>query len=83
MNLAEFLFIFFIFLLKFYLIILFGIYGGNIMLYRISLAERGITGIANIFRSRLNGLDDLLRAGTVPLIAVGKFGRNTINYMPF
>ena len=37
------------------------------MLYRISVAERGLTGIANIFRSRLNGLDDLLRAGTVPL----------------
>ena len=35
------------------------------MLYRISVAERG--GIANIFRSRLSGLDDLLRAGTVPL----------------
>ena len=43
------------------------IYGGNIMLYRISVVERGITGIANIFRSRLSGLDDLLRAGTVPL----------------
>ena len=38
------------------------------MLYRISVAERGLTGIANIFRSRLSGLDDLLRAGTVPLI---------------
>ena len=37
------------------------------MLYRISVAERGLTGIANIFRSRLSGLDDLLRAGTVPL----------------
>ena len=37
------------------------------MLYRISVAERGLTGIANIFRSRLNRLDDLLRAGTVPL----------------
>ena len=43
------------------------IYGGNIMLYRISVAERGLTGIANIFRSRLSRLDDLLRAGTVPL----------------
>ena len=31
------------------------------MLYRISVAERGLTGIANIFRSRLSGLDDLLR----------------------
>ena len=37
------------------------------MLYRISVAERGPTGIANIFRSRLSRLDDLLRAGTVPL----------------
>ena len=37
------------------------------MLYRISVAERGLTGIANIFRSRLNRLNDLLRAGTVPL----------------
>ena len=37
------------------------------MLYRISVAERGLTGIANIFRSRLSGLDDFLRAGTVPL----------------
>ena len=32
-----------------------------------TVAERGLTGIANIFRSRLSGLDDLLRAGTVPL----------------
>ena len=37
------------------------------MLYRISVAERGLTGIANIFRSPLSRLDDLLRAGTVPL----------------
>ena len=38
------------------------------MLYRISVTERGlITGIANIFRSRLSRLDDLLGAGTVPL----------------
>ena len=37
------------------------------MLYRISFAERGLTGIASIFRSRLSGLDDLFRAGTVPL----------------
>ena len=43
------------------------IYGGNIMLYRISVAERGLTGIASIFHSRLSRLDDLLRAGTVPL----------------
>ena len=40
------------------------------MLYRISVAERGLTGIANIFRSRLSRLDDLLRAGTVPLRAL-------------
>ena len=39
------------------------------MLYRVSVAERGLTGIANIFRSRLSGYDDLLQAGTVPLIA--------------
>ena len=37
------------------------------MLHRISVTERGLTGIANIFRSRLSRLDDLLRAGTVPL----------------
>ena len=37
------------------------------MLYQISVAGRGLTGIVNIFRSRLSGLDDLLRAGTVPL----------------
>ena len=37
------------------------------MLYRISVTERGLTGIANIFRSRLSRLDDLLGAGTVPL----------------
>ena len=37
------------------------------MLYRISVAERGLTGIASIFRSRLSRLDDLLRAGTVLL----------------
>ena len=41
------------------------------MLYRISVAERGLTGIANIFRSRLSRLDDLLRAGTVPLCRAG------------
>ena len=34
------------------------------MLYRISVTERGLTGIANIFRSRLSRLDDLLGAGT-------------------
>ena len=39
------------------------------MLYRISVTERGLTGIANIFRSRLSRLDDLLGAGTVPLKA--------------
>ena len=38
------------------------------MLYRISVTKRGLTGIANIFRSRLSRLDDLLGAGTVPLI---------------
>ena len=37
------------------------------MLYRISVTERGLTGVANIFRSRLSRLDDLLGAGTVPL----------------
>ena len=37
------------------------------MLYRISVTERGLAGIANIFRSRLSRLDDLLGAGTVPL----------------
>ena len=42
------------------------------MLYRISVAERCLTGIANIFRSRLSGLDDLLRAGTVPLSTIGE-----------
>ena len=39
------------------------------MLYRISVTERGLTDIANIFRSRLSRLDDLLGAGTVPLNA--------------
>ena len=42
------------------------------MLYRISVTERGLTGIANIFRSRLSRLDDLLGAGTVPLMASSK-----------
>ena len=42
------------------------------MLYRISVTERGLTGIANIFRSRLSRLDDLLGAGTVPLIRAKK-----------
>ena len=41
------------------------------MLYRISVTERGLTGIANIFRSRLSRLDDLLGAGTVPLTGAG------------
>ena len=40
------------------------------MLYRISVTERGLTGIANIFRSRLSRLDDLLGAGTVPLTII-------------
>ena len=44
------------------------------MLYRISVTERGLTGIANIFRSRLSKLDDLLGAGTVPLML-----RNWVN----
>ena len=39
-------------------------------MYQISVAERCLTGIANIFRSRLSGLDDLLQAGTVPLTLV-------------
>ena len=42
------------------------------MLYEISVAEHGLTGIANIFRSRLSGFDDLLQAGTVPLIIILK-----------
>ena len=41
------------------------------MLYWISVTERGLTGIANIFRSRLSRLDDLLGAGTVPLKGAG------------
>ena len=44
------------------------------MLYRISVTERGLTGIANIFRSRLSRLDDLLGAGTVPLREYNKHG---------
>ena len=44
------------------------------MLYRISVTERGLTGIANIFRSRLSKLDDLLGAGTVPLRRCGRRG---------
>ena len=43
------------------------------MLYRISVTERGLTGIANIFRSRLSRLDDLLGAGTVPLSMSTRF----------
>ena len=43
------------------------------MLYRISVAERGLTDIANIFRSCLSRLDDPLRAGTVPLILCPNF----------
>ena len=46
------------------------------MLYRISVAERGLTGIANIFRSRLSRLDDLLRAGTVP----ARTGAGTVGF---
>ena len=41
-------------------------------MYRISVADRGLTGIANIFRSRLSRLDDFLRAGTVPLMDTEK-----------
>ena len=48
------------------------------MLYRISVAERGLTGIANIFRIRLSGLDDLLRAGTVPF----KSDSHDVEYLP-
>ena len=48
------------------------------MLHRISVAERVLTGIANIFRSRLSRLDDLLRAGTVPLTDIG--GSNKYGY---
>ena len=48
------------------------------MLYRISVTERGLTGIANIFRSRLSRLDDLLGAGTVPLSSSGR----TITFTP-
>ena len=33
------------------------------MLYRIAVTERGLTGIANIFRSRLSRLDDFLELG--------------------
>ena len=43
------------------------------MLYRISVTERGLTGIANIFRNRLSRLDDLLGAGTVPLSSIVRF----------
>ena len=50
------------------------------MLYRISVAERGLTDIANIFRSCLSGLDDLLRAGTVPLKRYGFRGTLSIKY---
>ena len=46
------------------------------MLYRISVTERGLTGIANIFRSRLSRLDDLLGAGTVPLREKSKYSRH-------
>ena len=48
------------------------------MLYRISVTERGLTGIANIFRSRLSRLDDLLGAGTVPLRRRIVHGENTL-----
>ena len=51
------------------------------MLYPISVAERGLTGIANIFRNRLSGLlDDLLRAGTVPFNPLFIFAANMSVY---
>ena len=53
------------------------------MLYRISVAERGLTGIANIFRSRLSRLDDLLGAGTVPLSGFKTFLVNNLFYTEF
>ena len=49
------------------------------MLYRISVTERGLTGIANIFRSRLSRLDDLLGAGTVPLKKIRSFSIQRVN----
>ena len=52
------------------------------MLYRFSVTERGLTGIANIFRSHLSRLDDLLGAGTVPLKEIahlGHFFENIVN----
>ena len=64
-------------------------------MYRISVAERGLTGITNIFRRRLSGLGDLLQAGTfkprfVPFRRIkdaGLFGKTAaasldINGMP-
>ena len=48
------------------------------MLYRISVAERGLTCIASIFRSRLSGLDFLLRTGTVPL-STRSVGKSALN----
>ena len=53
------------------------------MLYRISVTERGLTGIANIFRSRLSRLDDLLGAGTVPLMTLGKFSFTSLKLCGF
>ena len=54
------------------------------MLYRISVTERGLTGIANIFRSRLSRLDDLLGAGTVPLSWTAEYvGKLMIYYVLF
>ena len=54
------------------------------MLYRISVTERGLTGIANIFRSRLSRLDDLLGAGTVPLSsAVSSVSINRFHILPY
>ena len=53
------------------------------MLYRISVAERGLIDIANIFRSRLSGLDDCLRAGTVPLIRCPVAPDSNVTGKPF
>ena len=52
------------------------------MLYRISVTERGLTGIANIFRSRLSRLDDLLGAGTVPLSCMENVGTLSLTLAP-
>ena len=53
------------------------------MLYRSSVTERGLTDIANIFRSRLSRLDDLLGAGTVPLRELGAPTRRRVVFEGF